>query len=292
MNKKAIAVYLDDSDKMEKELSWLYKTWLLYSLEKDFDLVVYYNPLAETRIKNFSGVIFEKMSPVRMADKYKFLNSHYFCKSPYNEILKKYDYILKTDCDVFLTKNMKNFTPSSFMVGQGGYYDQKDEKKISFIKKISKELKLSYNHMPNLGASYFGKTNEILPIVSLQADITEYLLNNYFKNSAGIDQDSGFHIGISSMIAGEVAINHCFNNQHVKLYVLDGKCWETSKIGSEVTHIHAWHTTQPWSKHSYFEGDYSNWKINIDDAFDNAANYCHWIATTPLEQILKYKKNI
>lgn len=291
MKQKAIAVYLDDSNKMEEELSWLYKTWILYSLEKEFDLIVYYNPTAENRIKNFPGVYFEKMSPIRMADKYKFLNSHYFCKSPYSDILKKYKYLLKTDCDVFLTKNMRNFYPSCFLVGQGGYYDQKDDKKISFIKKIAKELNLSYNHMPNIGASYFGETNQILYVVSLQSDITEHLLDNHFKTNDKIDPDSGFHVGISSMIGGEIAINHCFNNQHVNLYTLDSKCWKTSNIGSDVTHIHAWHTSQPWSKHAYFRGEYKDWIVTIDDAFDNAANYCHWIATTPLDKILKYKNH-
>jgi hypothetical protein len=230
------------------------------------------------------------MSPIRMAEKYKFLNSHYFCKDPFNQPLKKYEYILKTDCDVFLTKNIKNFTPSCFMVGQGGYYNQRDIKKIEFIKNISKKLNLSYNHMPNLGASYFGKTNEVLSIVSLQADITEYLLTNYFKTSDLKDEESGFHIGISSMIAGEVAINHAFSNQHVNLYSLDNKCWQTSMIGKDVLHIHAWHSIEKWSKHSYFNGHYKDWKIDFDEAFDNSSNYCHWIATTPIEKIMKYKK--
>ncbi len=273
MPEKAIVVYLDDSSKMQQELSWLYKTWILYSLESEYDLVVYHNPSAKNKLKNFSNIIPVEMSPIRMSNNYKFLNSHYFCTNPYNEILKKYKYILKTDCDVFLTKNIKNFTPSSFMVGQGGYYIQSDSSKIEFIKNISKNLKLNYNHMPSIGSSFFGKTDEILPIVSLQSQITEYLLNNYFKNNNKTDELSGFNIGIASMIAGEVAINHVFNNQHVTLYCLDSKCWETSKIGNDVLHIHAWHTDQKWSKHQYFNGEYKDWNVEFTEAFDNAANY-------------------
>jgi hypothetical protein len=92
------------------------------------------------------------------------------------------------------------------------------------------------------------------------------------------------------MIAGEVAINHVFNNQHVTLYCLDSKCWETSKIGNDVLHIHAWHTDQKWSKHQYFNGEYKDWNVEFTEAFDNAANYCHWIANTSIENIYKYKK--
>ena len=51
MIEKAIAVYLDNSDKIEEEFSWLYKTWLLYSLDKEFDLVVYYSPDAKDRLE-------------------------------------------------------------------------------------------------------------------------------------------------------------------------------------------------------------------------------------------------
>ena len=40
MNQKAIVVYVDDSDKILTEFSWLYKTWKLYSLGEEFNSVV------------------------------------------------------------------------------------------------------------------------------------------------------------------------------------------------------------------------------------------------------------
>lgn len=285
-NKKAIAVYLDDSDKMEQELTWLYKSWILHSLDEEFDLVIYYNPAAKQRICNFThkGVVSVEMPYVRMAEQYRFLNSHYFCRKEYNQALLKYDILLKTDCDVFLTKNLKGFIPSKFMVGQGGYYNQKDQKKIDFIKKISKELGLGNNNMPNIGASFFSKTRAVLNIVSFQSEITEFLLRNYFKDNK-IDEESGFNAGIASMIAGEIAINHAFDNQHVTLYSLDSKCWETTAIGTDTLHIHAWHSDILWSKHSFFNNEYTNLSVPFEKAFLNAANYCHFIATSSMETI-------
>lgn len=288
-NSKAITVYLDDVDKMEQELTWLYKTWILFSLEKEYDLVVYYHPDAKERIKNFPNIIAIEMPYVKMAKDYKFLNSHYFCLDEYNEPLLKYDFLFKTDCDVFFTKNMKNFKPSKFLIGQGGYYDQKDDNKINFIKKVSQELGLGYNNMTNIGASFFAKTHEVLAVVKMQAQITEYVLQKYFKTDR-IEKESQFRVGISSMIAGEVAINHMFNSQHINLYSLDSKCWKTSVIGSDTLHIHAWHTDIPWSKHRYFEGKYANWEVPFKEAFENGANYCHWIATTSIEDIKAYRE--
>lgn len=285
-NKKAIAVYLDDYDKIDEELSWLYKTWVLYSLDDEFDLVVYHHPDAKKRLEKYDGITPVPMPYTRLSNQYKFLNSHYFCTDGWNYYLKKYKYVLKTDCDVFLTQNIKNYTPSSFLIGEGGYYLQSNKIYPNDISQISKILGLEYNSMPSIGTSFFGETRIVIELVSLQASITEFLLKNYNQNILSFDR------GVASMIAGEVAVNHIFNNQFVKLYCLDEKCWETTKIGTNVIHIHAWHSAQKWSKHDFFDGKYSDWKIEADDAFANAANYCHWIATSTYDEIFYMRKQI
>ena len=293
MIKKAIAVYLDNSDKMETEFSWLYKTWLLWGLETEYDLVVYYNPEAKHRVDKFVGIKPIPMPYVRISEKYKFLNSHYFCHDvTAAEHLKKYDYLMKTDCDVFLTENLKGFTPSKFMIGEGGYYQIEDDKKIEYIKNLSKEFGLSHKGYPFIGASFFGKTPLVVSVTANQATLTEKLLL-HTQNDKKF-KEVGFQSGIVSMIAGELIVNHLLTHQHFIPYCLDSKCWDTTKIGSNVLHIHAWHTTQKWSKHEYLNGDYSNWKVDVKDAFKNAANYCQFIAQLPYHQLHelreKYKK--
>lgn len=289
MIQKAIAVYLDDSDKMEIELSWLHKSWLLWGLEKEYDLVVYFNPSAIKRIAKFKGIKPIPMPYIRLAEIYKFLNSHYFCfDKEAVKHLEQYEYLMKTDCDVFLTERMKGFVPSKFMVGQGGYYQGEDVKKIDYIRKLSKIFGLNHNGMNQVGATFFSKTKEVLSIVSNQAALTESILqlsqkNDEFKNV-------GFHNGISSMIAGEIIINNSFTCQHVNLHSLDSKCWLNTKIGSDILHIHAWHTDQKWSKHSFFKGEYDNWKVELKDAFSNAANYCQFIANLTYDELWKLKE--
>lgn len=268
---------------MEIELSWLYKTWALHRLDQEYDLVIYHNPTASHRLVNFQNTVNIPMAPIRMATEYKFLNSHYFCTKGYDEPLKSYAYLMKTDCDVFLTSNLMGHTPTKLQIGEGGYYKQGDEKSISIIKQISKSLGLGYNHMPSIGASFFGKTKDVLNLTSSQVMITEYLLKNWHR----IEGIKIFKKGIASMIAGEIAVNHCFNNQHVALYTLDTLCWRTRQISKEILHIHAWHSEIAWSKHDFFAGKYSNWSVSQSEAYDNAANYCQWIATTPLEEIYK-----
>ena len=283
MNRKAIAVYFDDSDKIDIEFSWLWKTWRIYSLDNEYDLVVYYKPSASERLKKYDGIVKFPMPYIRMAEKYKFLNSHYFCTDEWSEPLKKYEYILKTDCDVFLTQNLKSYTPSKIMVGEGGYYSQNDNSKIEYIKKLGRKFGLHHNNMSLIGASFYGEAHSIITMVKNIAGVTEYILKTDYQSRDFID--SGFDLGVASMIAGEAYINGVLSNQHLNLYSLDSKCWETTKIGSDVLHIHAWHSDIPWSKQAFFRGEYSEWKVDFEEAFLNAANYCQWVASLSFEQV-------
>jgi hypothetical protein len=289
MIQKAIAVYLDDSDKMEIEFSWLHKSWLLWGLEKEYDLVVYFNPEAAHRLQKFRGIKPIPMPYIRLAKIYKFLNSHYFCldKEAVSH-LDQYQYLMKTDCDVFLTERMKGFVPSKFMIGQGGYYQGEDVKKIDYIRKLSKIFGLIHNGLNQIGATFFYKTKEVVSIVSNQAVLTESILQLSQKNEEL--KSVGFHNGISSMIAGEIIINNSFTCQHVNLHSLDSKCWLNTKIGSDILHIHAWHTDQKWSKHDFFKGNYNDWKVELKDAFSNAANYCQFIANLTYDELWKLKE--
>jgi hypothetical protein len=287
-NQKAIVVYLDNNDTCEEEFTWLYKTWLLYSLENEYDLVVYHHPDAINRANKFVGIVKIEMPPIRLSRVYKFLNSHYFCLDEWSEPLKKYKYILKTDCDVFLTENIKGYTPYKFCVGQGGYYQQTETEKFDYIRSLSKRLNLQHNNMSLIGASFYGKADEVIEIVKNQANITEFIISEIIKEDEF--KKVGFHGGIASMIAGEIVINFAFSNQHVNLYTLDTKCWESTKIGGDVIHIHAWHSYGEWSKHQYFKGEYKDWEVTFEDAFKNAANYCQWIANLSYSDLFYYKE--
>jgi hypothetical protein len=284
MINKAIAVYLDNNDKMVIEFSWLWKTWKYHKLDEEYDLVVYYNPLVESELNKFPGIKKIPMDVIRLGSKYKFLNSHYFCLDEFSEPLKKYEYIMKTDCDVFLTQNLKGYTPTKILVGLGGYYNPTDELKVNFIKKVCADNGVTYQHINNVGATFFGSTDYVLNVVKHQAIITEKVLLEYFKDRTTCPY-SGFHVGISSMIAGEVTVNGLLNRQHIILYALDSKCWKTTKIGSDVLHIHAWHSYDKWSKHDFFKGLYSDWEVNYEDRYESAANYCHWVATNDILNI-------
>ena len=65
-----------------------------------------------------------------------------------------YDYILRTDLDVFLTKNFGLYVPENetFLVGRGGYSTPFNSARL---KRISKNMNLSYANINNIGSTWF-----------------------------------------------------------------------------------------------------------------------------------------
>jgi hypothetical protein len=90
---KAIVVYLDNSEKMPEEFSWLWKTWRLNLLYTEYDIDVYHHPLASKYLDKYDDVVKIEMPSIRISDNYKFLNSHYFCLDEWSGHLKKYKWI-------------------------------------------------------------------------------------------------------------------------------------------------------------------------------------------------------
>jgi len=204
----------------------------------------------------------------------------------WNEPLLKYEYILKTDCDVFLTKNLKNYIPSRLLIGEGDYYINGFESEaINVIKSLSNRYGLKYNYINHVGSSFFGKKDFVINVVQQQGMITEKLLSDYFADTR-ICPYSKLSRGVASMIAGEISVNSMFSKQYVVSQALDSTCWQTSPMGSNILHIHAWHTSLKWSKHDFFLGKYNDWVVEYDQSDKNNANYCQWVATTPLEDML------
>ena len=52
MNKNAIIVYIDKSEKCQKEFGWLWKSWLMWDINEKWDIVALTNPEVIDRVKS------------------------------------------------------------------------------------------------------------------------------------------------------------------------------------------------------------------------------------------------
>lgn len=295
MNNKAIIVYIDNNQINFEEFSWLYKTWLLWDLHKEYDIVAYVNPKAIEDLKEYIGThdsfLIRPLVPVYETNtfwqNYKFANSFYmFNDDKEVEFIKdRYKFIMKTDCDVFLTKHMLGLEPDMVMIGAGGYMqDNVLEEVLSNINRVSKKLKVSNKGLNHIGASIFGKTDILVNIIRNHFQVTKYILSTEWNESPG--EWPGWFRGVSSMYAIHIVVNHFLNPHSVSLYSLDSQCYD-NKIDSNTYHIHAWHTNSDFSKHKWFKGQYEN--VEFKEIPEIAKDYCLCIVSSHIEHLLKIK---
>lgn len=291
MNKKAIVVYLDNNPKCVEEFSWLYKTWILWEIYSEFDLVVYHNPEVSEKIPQHKNIIKREMLPLNETDdfwrSYPFVNSFamFINKVEKEWISKTYQYILKTDCDVFLTKHILGKEPDKIMIGRGGYLRSENSDEIlDNLKRIQQNLNLKNANLNHVGSSLFGKTSIITILVNSQFLITKYLLASEWKESIG--EWPSWCRGVASMYGIHLSVNNHLNNQNVYPYSLDDLCWN-NRICSNVIHIHAWHGNDDFSKHKWFRGEYK--KPTFSEIPIISKDYCLLVASHSVEELLKLK---
>ncbi len=292
MNKKAIVVYLDNNERNIEEFSWLYKTWMLNELYSEYDLLIYGSNSVKQYIPINDKIIFKLLDSLSTKgsfwEEYPFVNSFamFNSKEERGWIIKNYDYILKTDCDVFLTKNLLGVSPEKLFIGSGAYMKEKSEEVLNNLIDLSKKLNFKYRHINHIGASLLGRSDVVVPIVYSHFLVTKYIIHS-FGSEKGIWP--GWYRGVSSMYAIHLVINNFCDLFNLKLNVLDEFSGD-KLITKDVYHIHAWHYLGYFSKHSWFNGEYQ--KLELDTIPNKVNEYCHWIVSNSLEELLKMKNNI
>jgi hypothetical protein len=284
--KKAIVIYIDNNNQMIEEFSWLWKTWNLWELYTEFDIVAYCNPDVIRKLPSHDNFIKKSMISLKETDPfwkdYGFVNSFAMFNDDVeaNWIKSSYDYILKTDADVFLTQHIKGLNPNKTMIGYGGYMPHNPDKfnEVKFnLDRISKKLKINDRGINSVGASIFGKSDIVVSIVKDHFKVTKFILETEWGN--GIGEWPGWYKGVSSMYAIHLVVNLHLAPQLITLYSLDSLCWD-NEIDSNTYHIHAWHGAD-FSKHKWFKHEYDQLISTKTPII--AKDYCLWIASNTLE---------
>ena len=187
----AITVYVDNNDIQIEYFSWLYKSFIYSGNYINSDIVLFYNPLIINKLDHHiiedKNVIKVELNPIDKIDPiwsfYSFINSMYYLTTQEAEFLKEYQYILRTDCDVFLTKNLINYRPDTWVFGMGRYVKTIEVR--DKIVDIINRLKLEYRFVHNVGSSLLFHSGDVMDFNKYQYDICRYLRLNDFKDYIG-----------------------------------------------------------------------------------------------------------
>jgi len=297
-NPRAITVYVDNNDICVTEFSWLWKSWLMWEINKEWDLIACVHPEIEERIKKefkADGLVVLPTPPMRDIDKfwedYRFVNSFCMFEHDPNIItLSRYQEVFRTDCDTFLTEHFKGFVPyvDKVYFGVGlqhnnhqnpwGIIETRDQ-----VREVAHELKLTYKDISHVGSSIICRTPRLMKITRMHLKVTEYLLKHGWKPGE-IGDWPGWFRGVASMYAIDIAVNNYVHLLEIQQGSLDVWCG-SNDITKLDMHIHAWPQKQEdlFNKTNFHDGVLTEFKS--DKIPTKAGEYCALIACNDIDYL-------
>ncbi|CAH1776773.1 unnamed protein product, partial [Owenia fusiformis] len=183
---------------------------------------------------------------------YEFINTFTFLlDDTLDQIAHKYDRILRTDTDVFISPAILGWSVEYPLVtGQGGYGSKFSENRLQGI---ATKLGLRYQHINNIGSSWYAEPGIFLKTVKLALDLSVHVYNHEFNKSLpgleGIFHQSvegkwpEWWRGVSTMYGSELAINHLIPNltqDHIAFRCMDTDSADGITPVMKSPHIHCW----------------------------------------------------
>ncbi|KAF0705783.1 Aste57867_6940 [Aphanomyces stellatus] len=176
--------------------------------------------------------------------------------------LEPYDWLLRTDVDVFLTPAFATWRPNEMVIGRGAY---ETETNAPRLERISRDLGwTSSKNLRNVGSTWYGPATIVRTCAKLTIDAMKYLHEHEFtaeeKSVAYGNQGwPNWHYGVLSLYAGHLAINQCTDGVPVvKNETLLDFPTTSDEPTSDHPHLHTWQNRRRFSKMMFDEGQYAN----------------------------------
>ena len=279
-----VLVYIDNKKEIIEEFNWLYRSMIFSNIFAHGDLIAVCHPDAISLLPEDKKIIVVPGLPYAEENDewsgYGYINSiANLCDPAVLEICRKYEFILKTDCDTFVTPALAEFKPTGLCFGFGAYaYEEEVRRKLS---ECSARWGFPHSGLHNIGASLLGPTEFVSNFILAQLDYCQKLLHEEFRIYQGVWP--GWCKNVLTMYAGELALRRTYPQQ-CSLGLLDHLPYSSRLLGSDVLHIHAWHTDQYWSKHQFRAGKYDHMAQNEIDR-NTLGGYCHWLAVSSTDDV-------
>lgn len=276
MKDVAITCYIDNEPNILAEFGWLAQSWLLSGSWMAADIVAFHHPAAPIApLPQDPGITYIPLAPFSEATPgwadYPFINSVAFLTTREAGILARYEYVLRTDCDCFLTPHFPTLRPRLPAFGAGQYAG---EPSVAIrLAGIAERwgIKPVFN---NIGSSVMGRSNQVLVYAQIHLEYCRRLRDEEFQDGPG--KWPGWWRGVLSMYAGQLAAQSYFGLA-MTIGGLDVHCLAHEPISPQDYHIHAWHSFEHFSKFNWRQGKYRGYDMAKLDR-NRIADYCLWIA--------------
>lgn len=292
--KIAITAYVDNNPKFVDECNLM--TYSGRGLDGRFTFVLYAHPDIVDKLDKHMNV---KIIPYTVPDK-QFYEDYKFAKSmvfPYDmpEPLSKYDYICKTDTDVFFTPMFNNFPfiTNKIYVGIGSY-SHTPGSILSLQEAAIKFGYPGYQRISDMHSTIVGPTKDVIRIMELSDKLEEEMYYGLEEPGEwGTDTlwrgYYGHNCGVCSMYAMEIVISSIYSKDRVVVTdKLDAACDLTNVPWTEKYHFHQYHHDVIYSKFQARYGAY------LDAEYTDGVSCADYCLNTYISKInyIKNKSNL
>ena len=183
--------------------------------------------------------------------------------------LAKYDFLLRTDMDVFLTPFFSKWLPINcgFYVGRGGFSHDFNDKRF---KRVAHELKIGYNGSRNLGSTWYSTPAQFRIVSYLTLFGMAYLAAEEFtqaerEGKAGTLLWPEWHYGVLLLYGQTLGMNHLIATKQINVVplpdLIDFPSGNSESVFTKL-HIHVFHGEDMFSKFMFKAGKYDNMTVS------------------------------
>lgn len=272
----AITAYIENYEKFVEECNLM--TFSGQGLDERFEFVLFVHPNMVQHVDTHSNVRVIPYTPpdTQYYRDYGFAKSLVFVYDEQNvDVLREYDYIIKTDTDVIFTLKMNTFPfeQNNITVGLGHYWHPTIEEDMTNI-----AIRFGYpnfKRITDMHSTIICPTEDIIDIMRRSDDLCREM---YY----GLEEDGEWGVsiwrgvvggtsGVCSMYAAEIVITALYPHEQIVVTDLVDGGSDWSRDSSEFYHYHCYHHDNIYSKFEARRGRYLYAAYRPDDS---SASYC------------------
>lgn len=268
--KVAITAFVEKLDNFVNEANQM--TLSGSGLDERFTFVLFVEPEIISKIKKrHNVVIYPYKSKSGYYDTFKYAKSLEFVVSN-KHILQKYDYIVKTDTDVFFSDHLNSHVFDEKLYFGRGHYKWNVSKMYELARAFSFS---NYESIFEPCSTVLGTGYDVINLMQATDDLCKEVF--YYLCPEG-DWGNYHHLwtkdlypGTSTLIAQEIVLTSCYKKEHIVITDKIDAYSTSDKDISTVYHIHSWHTDNVYSKYQALYGAYVNADYKSDSSI---SSYC------------------
>ena len=204
---------------------------------------------------------------------YGYLDSIMVAFEGYKYFQNKFDFLLRSDMDVFLTPLFAKWLPlncNDFITGRGAYSGDFNMKRLQ---KAAKNVNLKPGDVRNLGSTWYSTPNQFRIVSYLTLVSMVYLSNEEFSSTErrgklGVQHWPDWHYGVVLLYGQNLAMNHLISSGRANIKKLENLIDYPSaneELISSKVHIHVFHGSNLFSKFKFKDGSYNNITLPINN---------------------------